>query len=77
MTESKEMKRVLVFGGKTGWIGGMMCDLIKEEGASNVGKNCLGIVPMVIAAQGTEKESMYAFMRSHLTLFLPLDCRGY
>lgn len=43
MTESKEMKRVLVFGGKTGWIGGMMCDLIKKEGASNVGKNCLGI----------------------------------
>lgn len=30
--ENKEMKRVLVFGGKTGWIGGLMVDMIKEEG---------------------------------------------
>lgn len=28
-----EMKRVLVFGGKTGWIGNLMVELIeKEEG---------------------------------------------
>jgi len=32
MTEMKEMKRVLIFGGKTGWIGGLMADLVKEEG---------------------------------------------
>lgn len=31
-TEAKEMKRVLIFGGKTGWIGGMMGDLVKKEG---------------------------------------------
>ena len=31
--ENKEMKRVLIFGGKTGWIGGLMMDMIgKEEG---------------------------------------------
>jgi len=31
--ENKEMKRVLVFGGKTGWIGGLMVDMLnKEEG---------------------------------------------
>lgn len=31
--ENKEMKRVLVFGGKTGWIGGLMVDMIgKEDG---------------------------------------------
>ena len=28
----KEMKRVLVFGGKSGWIGGLMVDLCKEQG---------------------------------------------
>lgn len=27
-----EMKRVLIYGGKTGWIGGLMADLLKEEG---------------------------------------------
>lgn len=26
-----EMKRVLIYGGKTGWIGGLMADLLKEE----------------------------------------------
>jgi hypothetical protein len=26
------MKRVLIFGGKTGWIGQMMAELIKKEG---------------------------------------------
>ena len=31
-TEAKEMKKVLIFGGKTGWIGGMMGDLVKKEG---------------------------------------------
>lgn len=32
MSEFKatEMKRVLVFGGKTGWIGGLMVDMLKE-----------------------------------------------
>ncbi|VEU33335.1 unnamed protein product [Pseudo-nitzschia multistriata] len=28
----KEMKKVLVFGGKTGWIGGLMVDMLKKEG---------------------------------------------
>lgn len=32
MTEMKEMKSVLIFGGKTGWIGGLMANLVKEEG---------------------------------------------
>jgi hypothetical protein len=31
-TAPSEMKRVLVFGGKTGWIGGLMVDLCKEKG---------------------------------------------
>lgn len=26
------MKRVLIYGGKTGWIGGLMADLVKKEG---------------------------------------------
>jgi 3,5-epimerase/4-reductase len=26
-----EMKRVLIYGGKTGWIGGLMADLVKKE----------------------------------------------
>jgi len=30
--ENKEMKRVLVFGGKTGWIGGLMVDMVGKEG---------------------------------------------
>lgn len=30
------MKRVLVYGGKTGWIGGLMIDLIKKEGGIEV-----------------------------------------
>jgi len=25
------MKRVLIFGGKTGWIGGLMADLLKDK----------------------------------------------
>ncbi|MGK3740862.1 MAG: hypothetical protein ACI8RD_014641 [Bacillariaceae sp.] len=29
---SSEMKRVLVFGGKTGWIGNLMCELMEAEG---------------------------------------------
>jgi len=28
--KTTEMKRVLVFGGKTGWIGQMMVELVKE-----------------------------------------------
>jgi hypothetical protein len=31
--KTTEMKRVLVFGGKTGWIGNLMCELIEKEGA--------------------------------------------
>jgi hypothetical protein len=31
--KSTEMKRVLVFGGKTGWIGNLMCELMEGEGA--------------------------------------------
>jgi len=27
-----EMKKVLIFGGKTGWIGQMMGELVKKEG---------------------------------------------
>lgn len=29
--KSSEMKRVLVFGGKTGWIGNLMCELMEAE----------------------------------------------
>ena len=32
--DTTEMKRVLVFGGKTGWIGNLMCELIEKEGTS-------------------------------------------
>jgi dTDP-4-dehydrorhamnose reductase len=31
MSEAKPMTRVLIYGGKTGWIGGMMADLIKKH----------------------------------------------
>jgi len=34
--ENKEMKKVLVFGGKTGWIGGLMVDMITKEGGIEV-----------------------------------------
>lgn len=34
-TAPAEMERVLVFGGKTGWIGGLMVDLCKEKGVYN------------------------------------------
>ena len=30
--ENKEMKRVLIFGGKTGWIGGLMMEMVAKEG---------------------------------------------
>jgi len=30
--QDKPMTKVLVFGGKTGWIGGKMYDLCKEKG---------------------------------------------
>lgn len=36
MTEGKPMTRVLIYGGKTGWIGGLMADLIKKEGESRI-----------------------------------------
>jgi hypothetical protein len=32
--KTDEMKRVLVFGGKTGWIGQIMVGLTKKEGAN-------------------------------------------
>ena len=30
--KTTDMKRVLIFGGKTGWIGQMMAELVKKEG---------------------------------------------
>jgi len=30
--KTTDMKRVLVFGGKSGWIGKLMCELIEKEG---------------------------------------------
>jgi hypothetical protein len=30
--EVKPMTKVLIYGGKTGWIGGLMYDLCKEKG---------------------------------------------
>ena len=30
--KSTEMKRVLVYGGKTGWIGNLMVEMIEKEG---------------------------------------------
>ena len=30
--KTDEMKRVLVFGGKTGWIGNLMVELIESKG---------------------------------------------
>jgi len=32
MSEPTPMTRVLIFGGKTGWIGGLMYDLIENTG---------------------------------------------
>jgi len=32
VTTMTDMKRVLIYGGKTGWIGGLMGDLVKKEG---------------------------------------------
>jgi hypothetical protein len=34
MTEGKPMTKVLIYGGKTGWIGGMMYEMLQKEGAS-------------------------------------------
>ena len=34
ITMTVEMKRVLVFGGKTGWIGQTMVEMIRKEGAN-------------------------------------------
>jgi hypothetical protein len=31
-SKAKEMKKVLIFGGNTGWIGQMMVELAKKEG---------------------------------------------
>ena len=35
--KTSDMKRVLIFGGKTGWIGQMMAELVKKEGANGLG----------------------------------------
>ncbi|CAB9527460.1 Trifunctional UDP-glucose 4,6-dehydratase/UDP-4-keto-6 (Partial), partial [Seminavis robusta] len=32
MSSEKPMTKVLIFGGKTGWIGGQMHDMCKEKG---------------------------------------------
>ena len=32
MSYEKPMTKVLIFGGKTGWIGGKMYDMCKEKG---------------------------------------------
>lgn len=33
--ENKEMTKVLIFGGKTGWIGGKMHEYCKEKGRND------------------------------------------
>ena len=38
--KTTEMKRVLVFGGKTGWIGQMMVELVKEGTYCGTCKSC-------------------------------------
>lgn len=34
MVEKTPVKKVLIFGGKTGWIGGKMAELCEEKGAT-------------------------------------------
>ena len=34
--DAKPMERVLIFGGKTGWIGQMMAELVKKEGMDGI-----------------------------------------
>jgi len=41
--EQTPMKRVLVFGGKTGWIGGKMAELLEKNGVSQQWKHVLCI----------------------------------
>ena len=36
--KSTEMKRVLVYGGKTGWIGNLMVEMIEKEGMYEVSR---------------------------------------
>jgi hypothetical protein len=38
--KTEEMKRVLIFGGKTGWIGQMMGELVGKEGESRSSPLC-------------------------------------
>lgn len=44
-TAPAEMKRVLVFGGKTGWIGGLMVDLCAKEGKIRYLGSLLDLTP--------------------------------
>ena len=38
-----EMKRVIIYGGKTGWIGGLMADLIKKEGMCEISQRIFDV----------------------------------
>ena len=54
------MKRVLIFGGKTGWIGQMMGELVAKEGVF-----CLVVV--VLAYSNNDHGSKFVLTRLPLT----------
>ena len=51
------MKKVLVFGGKTGWIGGLMCEMLAKEGTVMlVGETVGTLVLCRILSSGRRKQ---------------------
>lgn len=66
MPEGKPMTKVLVFGGKTGWIGGKMHDLCKEKGAS-----LLLLFGLLLALEKHRRKDISAVKRRGF----PITCR--
>lgn len=64
--KTTEMKRVLVFGGKTGWIGNLMVELIEKEGKNLITAQA---VNGRIAIPGTNNDSQLQRQILPLLLF--------
>lgn len=65
--EIKPMTKVLIYGGKTGWIGGLMNDLCKEKGMYSRKKIIIGniyLFPMVTNIDVSCFSSIHTYISS-------------
>lgn len=81
MVIDKPMTKVLIYGGKTGWIGGLMYDMCKEKGTSADISN-RSDVSVIMILKKSSYDALYNYFTpslSHVllpTLPLTFHCRS-